>query len=133
MNFGLTEEQQMIVDAEAKFWKQVESGEPPEPEWDTPHALSAVRRLFPGTTGERLEASEEQERWYAVMLDAMEREASYKATAEGAKAHLLWQMKQAAQLVFADGKALRRKETKRKGYVVADTSYMDSRIVNAKE
>lgn len=125
--------QGMIIEAAADFWKHVDADEAPEPDWESPLTLPALRKLYAGTNGMELEADESQVRWYEVMREADERAKSYSTTADAAKAHLLHAMKQAAILKFPDGKALRRKETKRKGYIVADTTYMDARIINSKE
>jgi hypothetical protein len=57
---------------------------------------------------------------------------AYEKQAETAKAHLMWRMEEAAILDFGDGKCLRRKEVKRKGYVVEDTTYVDARVVNSR-
>lgn len=124
---------EMLVDAEADFWQRVQRGEPPDPDWESPHTLAAVRRLYRGTNGESIPATPQHEHWRAVMEDAAEMESKMKAVAEGAKARLLYDMGDAAKLTFADGKCLRRKLTKRKGYTVADSEYMDARLVNAKE
>lgn len=125
--------QEMILDAEAAFWPRVQRGEPPEPDFHKPHALRAVQALYRGTSGEILAATEHQEHIRAVLEDAMERKAIADGAAEGAKAMLLWDMGEAAMLKFADGKALRRKATKRKGYTVEPLEYIDSRIVKDKE
>jgi hypothetical protein len=39
----------------------------------------------------------------------------------------------AAELSFADGKALRRREVTRKGYTVQASTYIDARFVAIKE
>lgn len=125
--------QEMILDAEADFWPRVQRGEPPEPDWDSPHALRAVRALYRGTNGETLEATEEQERLRAVLEDANERMKKLEGVADGTKAMLLWDMGDAAKLRFSDGRVLRRALTKRKGYVVEPTEFIDTRIVKDKE
>lgn len=124
---------EMIVEAEHDFWQRVQRGEPPDPDWESPHTLGAIRRLYPGTNGETIPATPVHEHYRVVMEDAAEMESQMKAVAEGAKARLLYDVGEAAMLKFADGKCLRRKLTKRKGYTVADSEYMDARIVNAKE
>jgi hypothetical protein len=78
-------------------------------------------------------ATEEQERWRLVLEEACEKAKQMDAVAEGAKARLLWDMGDAALLKFADGRVLRRKLTKRKGYTVEPIEFMDTRIVKDKE
>jgi putative phage-type endonuclease len=48
---------EMIIEAEADFWARVERGDAPAPDWKSPHTLSAIRRLFPGTNGETIPAT----------------------------------------------------------------------------
>jgi putative phage-type endonuclease len=125
--------QDMIVDGEAEFWRRVESGEPPEPDFGSDRALDFVRRMFPGTNGERITADAVLENWRAVLDDAAGHRDRYAAVADMAKAHLLYAMGTAAELSFADGKALRRREVTRKGYTVQASTYIDARFVAIKE
>jgi predicted phage-related endonuclease len=125
--------QEMILDGEARFWDMVKAGTPPQPDYEAPSTARLIRSLYPGTDGTKLVATSEQEGWRVVMEDAAEKAATYGKTAEGAKLHLLWEMKNAAQLVFSDGKALRRKLVTRKGYTVEPSEHVDARFVNAKE
>lgn len=125
--------QQMIVDAEHELWQCIQRGEPPEPTWEHRRTMDTIRALYPGTSGEIVEATPKQIQIRAVMEEAAARMAAVEKVADGAKAMLLWDMKDAAVMRFPDGRELRRKETKRKGYTVQDTSYMDARLVNTKE
>lgn len=125
--------QESIIEAEANFWPLVTRGEPPEPDWNAPHALRAVMALYPGTNGETLTATLEQEERRRVLEDAARRASIADSVVEGTKAMLLWDMGEAAVLKFSDGKVLRRKLTKRKGYEVAPTEFMDCRIAKDKE
>lgn len=123
----------MIAEAEEDFWNRVQAGEQPDPDWKNPRALEVVRSLYQGTDGTALTATPEQAKWGAVYFEAKEREATYKAAADNALAHLLYEMGAAATLTFDTGKVLRRKLTKKKGYTVEPTEYLDCRFVNAKE
>lgn len=125
--------QGMILEAEAEFWPRVERGEAPEPNWNAPHALRAVKALYPGTNGETLIATEKQEGRRRYLEEFTDLGKHADSVVEGVKAHLLWDMGEAAMLKFADGKVLRRKLTKRKGYVVEPTEFMDVRIAKDKE
>jgi hypothetical protein len=95
--------------------------------------LSTLRLLYPGTDGSTVEANASHEHWRAVLKTATDMRDKYEGVIEGAKAHLLAEMGNAALLKFSDGKAFRRKLTKRPGYVVEATSYMDFRLVNLKD
>jgi hypothetical protein len=123
----------MIIEADHDLWECVQRGEPPEPDWEHPHTMSAIRKLYPGTNGKTVDATESDDAWRRVFAESSEYAGAYAAQAETAKAHLVWKMGEAAILRFADGKALRRKEIKRKGYTVEDTSYIDARIATIKE
>lgn len=125
--------QEMIVDAEHALWQRVQRGEPPEPDWEHPATAGALRKLYPGTDGTTVQATASDDAWRRVMAESSTYAAAYEKEAETAKSHLLWRMGDAAVLKFADGKSLRRKETKRKGYVVEDMTYIDARLVNTKE
>lgn len=125
--------QEMLIDGEAAFWQRVEKREPPEPSFEDAHVLDTLKHLYPGTDGTRLNATPEQERWRAVYAEACSKMDVYKSAADAARAHLVYEMGQAAMLAFQDGKVLRRKLTKRKGYTVDPTEFMDCRLVNDKE
>lgn len=125
--------QGMMIEGEHAFWQRVEKEIPPEPEWEAPTALDTIKRLYPGTNGKRLVATPSMEAWRRVYDDATEKRASYDKAAEAAKAHMLWDMQDAALLAFADGKALRRKLINRKTYTVEAQEVMDTKLINDKE
>lgn len=125
--------QGMIIEGEAAFWDRVERADPPPPDWESPRVLEVVKALHPGTDGSRLAATGQLVAWYDVLNEARERARVYQQAADSALAHLLFEMGPAATLSFPDGKLLRRKLTKRKGYTVEATEYMDTRFVNDKE
>jgi len=68
-----------------------------------------------------------------TMQDAQVKADQYLNVVAGCKAHLLNVMGEAALLKFSDGKALRRKLIKVKGYTVADREQIDCRFVTLKE
>jgi putative phage-type endonuclease len=125
--------QEMIVEGEAAFWRRVQEGNPPEPDFGAPTAISLIRRMYPGTNGQTMSATSLHSAWRTVMEESTDLAARYSAMADNAKAHLLYEMKDNAVLQFPDGKALRRKEVTRKGYTVADKTFIDGRLVNHKE
>jgi len=105
------------------------------PPLDFAHSLvqDTLRRLYPGTDGSTVEATAMHEHWRAVLQTATEARDRYDGVIDGARAHIMAEMGNAAFLKFTDGKAFRRKQTTRKGYTVEPTSYMDLRLVNLKE
>jgi putative phage-type endonuclease len=117
-----------------EFWQRyVIPRERPPLDYEDERTLDLLKRLYPGTNGKTIEATDELERWRLTMQEARSQADKYENVAAGAKAHLLEAMGEATFLKFADGKALRRKLTPRKGYTVAATEYMDARFVTFKE
>lgn len=125
--------QEMIVAGEADFWQRVETERQPEPDFQSPNIRATLAKLYPGTNGERVVADAALLSWRQVHDEAAAKAKVYEAAAEAAQAHLQFAMGEAATLAFADGKALRRKLQKRKGYTVEATEYLDVRFVNDKE
>lgn len=125
--------QELILDGEQEFWQRIVDRRPPEPAFERADTIKLLRRLYPGTNGQRLVATQEQEEWRRVYAQASEQQALYQGVADGAKAHLLATMGEAALLAFSDGKSLRRKLIDKRGYSVAPTQYMDARFVADKE
>lgn len=95
--------------------------------------LETLRRLYPGTDGTSIEATAMHEHWRAVMQTAQESLKRYEGVIDGARAHIMAEMGNAALLRFSDGKSFQRKQVTRKGYTVEPSTYIDLRIVNSKE
>lgn len=126
--------QEMIIDGEQEFWQRVETGEPPEPDFDRDDVHDLMRRLYPGTDGRTINATEDDIHHHKVHQHAVEMAKSYQQLAEGAKAHLLHIMGPAARLVFREsGMQLQRKEVARKEHLVPAATYIDSRFTKLKE
>lgn len=125
--------QQLVIEGEADFWSAVEKNEAPEPIFNAEGQLALMKRLYPGTDGSTLNATEEQVYWRQVHEDAQRRVKSYTDAAESAKAHLLYEMKLASRLIFPDGMQLQRKLVNRKGYTVEPGSHIDARFARIKE
>jgi putative phage-type endonuclease len=116
------------------FWRDyVKTGLRPDIDPNHSRVFETLRRLFPGTNGEAINASTTHEAWYKTMTDAADKAAMYEAVAKGAKAHLVAEMGEAAQLVFDDGQALKRAKRKRVGFTVDATEYWDIRVAKFKE
>lgn len=126
--------QQMIIDGEAEFWDRVRKEQPPNPDFTRPDVHEIVRRMYPGTDGRTLIATESDEAFRRSYEEASEKAKQYGQLANTAKAHLLNVMGSASRLLFpAEGVELRRKETTRKEYTVAASTYIDSRFTKIKE
>jgi len=117
----------------ADFWQRyVVAREQPPLDYSDPHTLEVLKRLYPGTDGTEIEATQGEEMYRHTMQDAQVKADQYLNMVAGCKAHLLNVMGEAALLKFSDGKALRRKLIKVKGYTVADREQMDLRFITLK-
>lgn len=117
-----------------EFWtNHVLTNVPPAVDYEHPMALDSLDRLFSGVIECNVIADPLLDSWRAVFEDAAEHISRYEKIRDGAKAHLLEKMGAANRMIFADGKEFRRKKVKRKGYEVADTEYIDFRLVKTKE
>jgi putative phage-type endonuclease len=127
-----TELQGEIIEGEREFWKLVEDGTPPPPNWDTID-IDLLKRLYPGTDGKTLVANDTDEHWRAVFEEALEKAKSNQKVADVAKLQLLAKMGEASRLVFEDNVQFTRKRIERKGYTIAATSFIDARFSKIKE
>jgi hypothetical protein len=123
----------MVEEGIDRFWWHVEHDKAPDINPDAPDALAILRKIYPGTNGQRIQATVELEQWRDVYHDATAWKGKYETTADGAKAHLLRAMGEAAEMQFSDGKILRRKAITVKGYTVEPREQVDARFVNAKD
>lgn len=123
----------MIEAGVDRFWWHVEHDKAPQVNLDAPEAVAILKRIYPGTNGQRIYASEELQAWRACYHEAKACESRYEKTAEGAKAHLLAALGEGAELVFPDGKVFRRKLVHVKGFTVEPRDQIDARFVNDKE
>lgn len=123
--------QEMIIDGEADFARRVREADPPPVDFTAATATALIKRLYPGTNGVSMNATSEHVEWRAEMdrNAAIVKEAGTKAAEM--KSRLLHAMGDCASLVFADGKAYRRKLVEKKAYEVKSTSYIDARFVAA--
>jgi putative phage-type endonuclease len=123
----------MMIDGEHEFWRRVESREPPPFDFQHASAVRLLKQLHPGTNGETIDLDADIAQWHTVKLDADEAMNRYKAISEGARAHILHAMGDAAVGVLPSGAgAYRRKLIERAGYPVEPCSYMDCRYIKAK-
>lgn len=118
---------EIIIARTQEFWRCVETGTAPSIDVDAPRALEIVKRIYPGTSGEIVVASEDDEHWRAVVQDAEAKVKFYQAVADSGRAHLLAQMGDAALMRFRES-VLERKLVRRKAYEVAATEYVSARF-----
>jgi len=127
---------ELIIDAASDFWhNHVLAGVPPEPDFEHSSTLPMLRRMYPGTNGQTVIASELDEallHWAKVAEDAAAKAHQYEEVAKSAKNHLLAAMGEAAILRLDGQRAMVRKVISKKPYEVAATSYVDVRFTNLK-
>ena len=123
---------ELIIDAAHDFWhNHVLAGVPPEPDFEHKSTLPMLRRMYPGTNGETVVASELDETllyWARVAEDASKKASQYEMVAEQAKNHLLAAMGDAAVLKLDGQRAMVRKVIKKKAYEVAEMDYVSARF-----
>jgi hypothetical protein len=120
----------------AAFWRDyVQPKLRPPLDFSNSKTLDTLRRLYPGTDGSTMAATAMHEHWRAVLATAEQMRDRYQGVIDGARAHLLAEMGNAALLRFDDGKAYRRKEIKTKAVTIEKPAgrYIDFRLVNVKE
>ncbi len=121
---------EMLIEVEGDFMRRIREGDAPPLDYDHPTAREVVRKLYPGTNGARLVASEAAIAWRKELAQAQEAAKAANATIESMKARLLEEMGEAALLAFPDAKCYRRQITHRAGYTVQPADYVDFRLIN---
>jgi putative phage-type endonuclease len=126
--------QEMILDGEAEFWALWQRGEPPPPDFDRADVHDLMRRLYPGTDGRTVVASDEDVHCYKVYADASKLAKQHQQLADLAKAKLLYALGSASRMTFAEeGLQLQRKSIQRKEHTIPASSYIDARFAKLKE
>lgn len=121
---------EMIIEGERDFMRRVREGDPPPVDFDHPTALDLVKKLYPGTNGQRIVANETQAALRRRREKASRIEALGKRIKDQCTAQILDSMGENALLAFDDGKAFRRQEVTRAAYSVGENKYIDGRFVN---
>lgn len=121
---------EMLIVGETEFMRRVREGDQPALDYDHKTARDVVKKLYPGTNGARLVASESAIEWRKQLEVAQATEKSAKANVESLKSRLLDEMGEAALLAFPDAKCYRRQKIERAGYSVEPAEYIDFRLIN---
>lgn len=122
----------MIIDGARAFWECVQTRTPPKFDPTHPAAMSALKRIYPGTDGSTVEGDETMLAWSTVERDSSEHAKHYDEICDGAKAHLLDFMGEASVLKLPDGSSYTRKTIQRKAFEVEATEYVQLKFVKAK-
>jgi putative phage-type endonuclease len=108
---------ELIIESTHHFWHHhVLAGVPPPLPEEIPVATAQriARRLYPGTDGSIVPASQTQENLLQGYWEASAKAAAATKAADGLKAMMVLEMGNGAALVFSDGTRLERKLGKRK-------------------
>lgn len=120
---------EIVIEATKRFWQlNVEHDISCDMDFARPDVTRALKRIYPGTNGSTLTITPELLHWHAVLQEASDMESTYEKIAEGARAHLLQAMGNAAFLNVPDEGTYTRKMINRKAYEVKETAYVDFRF-----
>lgn len=118
-----------LIEAEEEFWDRVENGVPPEPQWQSAATTRLIKSLYPGTNGSVVALPAVTQKYQDVLKDAQEQAKLYDGIVTGCKNRIAMLMGEAAVGLLIDGTAYTRKETNRKEFTVAASSFMATRHV----
>ena len=124
---------ELIIQKAREFWQCVQERTPPAFDPQHPAALDTIKAMHPGTDGSTMTGDDMLMYWSAVEQDAVKMAGRYETIADGAKAHILAAMGDAAVLTLPDGGSYTRKTVKRGAYQVEATEYIQLRYKKAKE
>lgn len=117
-----------IISYESIFWDCILNKTPPPPDFEHKSTPDLFSKIYPGTDGTVITLPPEAEHWNKVALDAAKTAKEYEKVATVARNHLKYLMGESAVGLLPDGGGYKRKEVKRKGFVVEDTKYIDFRF-----
>lgn len=113
-----------------RFWEMKESGIAPELLTGHRSNLELLRELYGTVTvGDRITLSESACEAWEEYENATKEAGKLKKIADAAKAEVLLELKDAEAGSLPDGRFVRRRVTKRKGYTVDPKEYVDVRAV----
>jgi putative phage-type endonuclease len=113
-----------LIEIESEFWDKVCIGVQPQINFNHQTTNALLSRLYPGTNGETITLPDEAYHWHMSMLEAKEKIKTYKGVVDGAKAHLLSLMGEAAKGKLRDGSGYTRKQVKVKAHNVVESEYI---------
>jgi putative phage-type endonuclease len=115
--------EQMLIDGECTFWTHVETREPPPLDYEHPHAIGLLKRLYSGTNGETVSLGEDLYHWHRVRMDAEARLKQDEAVIDACRARVLDAMGNASVGRLPNGGAYKRKTVHCPAYTVEDRDY----------
>lgn len=117
-----------LIEAEEEFWDRVTNRVPPEPQWQSAATTRLIKNMYPGTNGDVIELPEVAMKYQEVLNDAQEQAKLYQGVIDGCKNRILMLIGEGAVGVLPDGSAWTRKEQKRKGFTVEETTFIATRF-----
>lgn len=124
--------EEIITEGVTKFWEHVETRTPPPFDPEHPAALKTLQRMYPGTTGETIQAPDDLLHWREVMQQAKSDISDLTKVVDACEARLRKVAGSASILTFSDGQRWERKLVKRAAYEVKAVEYYTARIVKPK-
>jgi hypothetical protein len=129
LHAGIIERLQYEV---AEFWRRIEAGTPPDPDYGRDGAL--IARLYPQDNGTEIDLSADN--LLPQVVADLECARADKKDADGrekvAKTIIQEKMKDARFARLADGRRISNATVSRKGYVVEPTSFRTIKILNGR-
>ena len=113
----------MLISGELRFWTHVETREPPPLDYQHPHAVGLMKRLYRGTNGETVKFDADMLHWHAVKLEAESKIKTYEGVVDGCKTRILEAMGNAAVGELPYGGTYVRKTVHRPAYTVDECDY----------
>lgn len=116
---------EMIIQACVEFWARVESGKPPEIDYDHRTTADMLKKLHSGTNGEIIHLPDQIQPWVDVMEQAKATAKEAESVVDACKNRIAEAMGDAAVGIVPDGDyQFKRSLTKRKESIMAATEYM---------
>lgn len=137
--YELIRDNELIFEMREKcknFWeKNVIPKIKPSIDYQQKNIIESLKKMYPGSDGTTIDATDMHKHWRAVYLTALEMRNKYDGIIDGSKAHMLSDMGNSSAIVFDDGKCFSRKIIKKKGYTakIDPSEYIDFRFSNFKE
>lgn len=123
---------ELLIDGEMKFWTHVLEEKPPDLDYQHPHAVDFLKRLYRGTDGTTIDLDESLLHWHSVRLDAHEKVDRYQGITDGARAHILDTMKDAVLGRLPNGGAYKRSIVHNPEHMVQDSEYVKLTYIKPK-
>jgi putative phage-type endonuclease len=120
-----------ILSAERELWERIQNGDPPPINWSHSRAIELVRELHQAVNSDTVSLSDESVAAWAEYERLGAEIKTADARRDQLKARVLAEIGNAGFGDLGDGYMIKRSETIRKSYTVAETSFISARKVKA--